>query len=203
MVKTLLAQVKEYKRASIITPVFMVLEVLMEILIPTLMAALIDNGVNKGDVRYVCILGCIMAVMAGLSLLFGVATILQGTGSFGVYFALFGLAAIFMFSGVSVLPTARNNKNAIMARNEKAQQDMAGYLKGYRGEFPLPARYAHPIVLRRMQRAIEEGRAARIPDALETVKQDLKALNAEVEVDQQEYDEVVAVKALFLNEDYR
>ena len=72
MVKTLLAQVKEYKRASIITPVFMVLEVLMEILIPTLMAALIDNGVNKGDVRYVCILGCIMAVMAGLSLLFGV-----------------------------------------------------------------------------------------------------------------------------------
>ena len=36
-----------------------------------------------------------------------------------------------------------------MARNEKAQQDMAGYLKGYRGEFPLPARYAHPIVLRR------------------------------------------------------
>ena len=40
-------------------------------------------------------------------------------------------------------------------------------------------------------------------DALETVRQDLKALNAEVEVDQQEYDEVVAVKALFLNEDYR
>ena len=37
-----------------------------------------------------------------------------------------------------------------------------------------------------MQRAIEEGRAARIPDALETVKQDLKALNAEVEVDQQD-----------------
>ena len=65
-------------------------------------------------------------VLGLVSLLFGVATILQGTGSFGVYFALFGLAAIFMFSGVSVLPTARNNKNAIMARNEKAQQDMAG-----------------------------------------------------------------------------
>ena len=50
---------------------------------------------------------------------------------------------------------------------------------------------------------IEEGRAERIPDALEAVKQDLKALNSGVEVDQQEYDEVVAVKALFLNEDYR
>ena len=155
---------------------------------------------SKPSFRWVALA---ITVLGLVSLLFGVATILQGTGSFGVYFALFGLAAIFMFSGVSVLPTARNNKNAIMARNEKAQQDMAGYLKGYRGEFPLPARYAHPIVLRRMQRAIEEGRAARIPDALETVKQDLKALNAEVEVDQQEYDEVVAVKALFLNEDYR
>ena len=155
---------------------------------------------SKPSYRWVALA---ITVLGLVSLLFGVATILQGTGSFGVYFALFGLAAIFMFSGVSVLPTARNNKNAIMARNEKAQQDMAGYLKGYRGEFPLPARYAHPIVLRRMQRVIEEGRAARIPDALETVKQDLKALNAEVEVDQQEYDEVVAVKALFLNEDYR
>lgn len=155
---------------------------------------------SKPSYRWVALA---ITVLGLVSLLFGVATILQGTGSFGVYFALFGLAAIFMFSGVSVLPTARNNKNAIMARNEKAQQDMAGYLKGYRGEFPLPARYAHPIVLRRMQRVIEEGRAARIPEALETVKQDLKALNAEVEVDQQEYDEVVAVKALFLNEDYR
>ena len=90
-----------------------------------------------------------------------------------------------------------------MERADKAQQDMAGYLKGYGGAFPLPARYAHPIVLKRMQRVIEEGRAERIPDALEAVKQDLKALNSGVEVDQQEYDEVVAVKALFLNEDYR
>ena len=144
-----------------------------------------------------------ITVLGLASLLFGIATILQGTGSFGIYFALFGLAAIFMFSGVSVLPTARNNKKAIMERADKAQQDMAGYLKGYGGAFPLPARYAHPIVLKRMRRVIEEGRAERIPDALEAVKQDLKALNSGVEVDQQEYDEVVAVKALFLNEDYR
>ena len=63
MVKTLLAQVKEYKKASLVTPVFMVLEVLMEILIPTLMALLIDNGVNKGNVRYVCVVGGIMVVI--------------------------------------------------------------------------------------------------------------------------------------------
>ena len=42
-----------------------------------------------------------------------------------------------------------------------------------------------------------------LPEALEIVKQDLKALNSSVEVEQEEYDEVVAVKALFLNEDYR
>ena len=40
-------------------------------------------------------------------------------------------------------------------------------------------------------------------EALEVVKQDLKALNSDVEVDQEEYDEVVAIKALFLNENYQ
>ena len=74
---------------------------------------------SKPSYRWVALA---ITVLGLVSLLFGVATILQGTGSFGVYFALFGLAAIFMFSGVSVLPTARNNKNAIMARNEKASR---------------------------------------------------------------------------------
>lgn len=55
----------------------------------------------------------------------------------------------------------------------------------------------------RQANPLAEQLRPRIPDALEAVKQDLKALNAGVEVDQQEYDEVVAVKALFLNEDYR
>ena len=50
--------------------------------------------------------------------------------------------------------------------------------------------------------AIEEGRAADAAQALEVVKEDLKALNSDVEVDQEEYEEVVAVKALFLNADY-
>ena len=123
---------------------------------------------------------------------------------FGVYFALFGFATIFMFSGASVLPTARNNRTAIMERAKKAQEAMESYLSFYPdGTFPLPARYAHPVVLKRMRRAIESGRAVGLPEALEIVKQDLKALNSSVEVEQEEYDEVVAVKALFLNEDYR
>lgn len=69
--------------------------------------------------------------------------------------------------------------------------------------FPLPARYAHPAVLRRQQRVIEEGRAVTAEQALEVVKADLKALNADVEVSQEEYDEVVAIKPMFLNAEYQ
>lgn len=50
---------------------------------------------------------------------------------------------------------------------------------------------------------MEEGRADTPEQALETVKADLKALNSSVQVSQEEHDEVVAVKAMFLNEDYR
>ena len=72
MLKTLLTEVKQYKKASILTPAFMVGEVVMEILIPMLMAYLIDSGVEKGDVRTICITGGAMAVMAMLSLACGV-----------------------------------------------------------------------------------------------------------------------------------
>ena len=53
MVKTLLAQVKEYKRDSILTPVFMILEVIFETLIPLLMASIINDGVMKGDLKHI------------------------------------------------------------------------------------------------------------------------------------------------------
>ena len=140
--------------------------------------------------------------------LLGLAALVYGIylftqhGGFAIYFTLFGLAAIFLFSGASVLPTARNNKTAIMKRAEQAQKAMEGYLSFYH-DFPVPARYAHPIVLKRMQRVIEEGRAIRPAEALEAVKNDLKTLNSSVEVDQEEYDEVVAVKPMFLNENYQ
>lgn len=72
MLKTLLAQVKEYKKSSILTPVFAVLEVFMEVLIPFLMANIIDNGISKGDVNYAIKMGLIMLLLAMLSLTFGV-----------------------------------------------------------------------------------------------------------------------------------
>lgn len=72
MLKTLLAQVKEYKKPSILTPVFAVLEVFMEVLIPFLMANIIDNGIAKGNVDYAIKVGLVMLLLAMLSLTFGV-----------------------------------------------------------------------------------------------------------------------------------
>lgn len=71
MVKTILGQVKEFKKDSLITPVCMILEVIMEMLIPLLMAAIIDNGVEKGDMNYIYKTGAAMMVLAALGLLAG------------------------------------------------------------------------------------------------------------------------------------
>ena len=53
MFKTLISQVKQYKKDSILCPIFVVLEVIMEVLIPFLMASIIDNGVESGNIEYV------------------------------------------------------------------------------------------------------------------------------------------------------
>ena len=71
MLKTLGAQIKEYKWASIATPVFMLLEVAVDTIIPLLMASIIDNGVNKGDTRHIYIMGVCMIVAALFGLLTG------------------------------------------------------------------------------------------------------------------------------------
>ena len=71
MLKTLGAQIKEYKWASMATPVFMLLEVAVDTIIPLLMASIIDNGVNKGDTRHIYIMGVWMIVAALFGLLTG------------------------------------------------------------------------------------------------------------------------------------
>lgn len=71
MLKTLDAQIKEYKWASIATPVFMLLEVAVDTIIPLLMASIIDNGVNMGDTRHIYIMGVWMIVAALFGLLTG------------------------------------------------------------------------------------------------------------------------------------
>ena len=72
MLKTLAAQIKQYKRSTLLTPLFTVLEVVMEVLIPFVTAAIIDKGINAGDISKVYIYGGIMLVMAFMSLTFGV-----------------------------------------------------------------------------------------------------------------------------------
>ncbi len=71
MIRTLLQHVKEFKVPSLLTPVFMILEVIMEMIVPFLMASIIDNGVNAGDMGHIYKTGAIMIVAAAFGLLFG------------------------------------------------------------------------------------------------------------------------------------
>lgn len=71
MNKTLLKSMREYKKQSILTPVFVILEVLMEVLIPFQMAKIIDVGINEKNMPYILETGGILVVMAILALIFG------------------------------------------------------------------------------------------------------------------------------------
>ncbi len=72
MIKKLLSYVKEFKKDSIVTPVYIALEVAMEIAIPLLMGWIIDNGVEKGNMKYVLTIGAVMVIVSLFSLTFGV-----------------------------------------------------------------------------------------------------------------------------------
>ena len=78
MFRRILHEVKEYKAASAVTPLFMILEVLMETMIPFLMASIIDDGVNAGDMGHIYKVGGVMLVAAAIGLLAG-----MGGGRFG------------------------------------------------------------------------------------------------------------------------
>ncbi|WP_295362491.1 ABC transporter ATP-binding protein [uncultured Pseudoramibacter sp.] len=71
MIKKLSESIREYKRESMLSPLFVTLEVVMEIIIPLLMARLIDEGLNRGDMRATWFYGLIMLAAACLSLSFG------------------------------------------------------------------------------------------------------------------------------------
>ena len=156
---------------------------------------------SKPVYRYVALAIFVFGIVSAA---YGLYAVTNHVGNYGIYFALFGFAAIFLFSSYNMLPTARNNNNAIMKRADKAEAAIAEYVKHYpNGAFPVPSCYAHPIVLKQMTDAIEEGRAVTVPEALDAVEARLKSLNADVQVEQEEYDEVVVIKAMFLNHDYQ
>ena len=72
MIRTLLKQVKEYRAASLLTPLFTGLEVLMEVLIPFVTASIIDKGIQAGDMGQVYFYGVVMLVLAFVSLAAGI-----------------------------------------------------------------------------------------------------------------------------------
>ena len=123
--------------------------------------------------------GSAVLIAAGLYL-----RLMKGN-SMGIYLALFGGAFILSVAASQILPTPHRNRKTAQA------------------DFPVPPQYAHPVVLDRMIRIVREGKAADAEGALETVKKDLKALNSSVTVSQQEYDEVVTIKPLFIVSDYQ
>lgn len=71
MIKKLLRCIREYKRDSILTPILVTLEVVMEVIIPLLMANLIDYGITAGNMSYILKMGTVLAIFAMLSLFFG------------------------------------------------------------------------------------------------------------------------------------
>ena len=72
IISSLAAEVKQYKLPAVLTPVFVILEVLMEVLIPFVIAHLIDNGVEVGNYQVITEAGTILIILALLALLFGI-----------------------------------------------------------------------------------------------------------------------------------
>ena len=70
MYKTVLSHVGKYKKQAILCPVTIIGEVAMEVLIPAVMALIIDNGIKKGDIGYVAKMGGLMVLMSVFSLCF-------------------------------------------------------------------------------------------------------------------------------------
>ena len=146
---------------------------------------------------YVAVLILVAAV---ISCIFGLISLLNGSG-YALLFLLFGVSFIMFVFSSRVLPTGRNNKKAMEREWRAAVTEMKNYLNNEEN-FPLPAQYAHPLVLERMIRTIRMGRAVRVPEAYKVLKEDFKAINKDVKVSQRDYDEIVATKPMFLLNDY-
>lgn len=142
----------------------------------------------------------ILTVAGIAAIAFGVWAFLERRG-FAIYFVLFGFAALLLLMAARVSPTRVKNKDAAEREWEEAEQRLDSVLP--KEGFPVPARYAHPYTIARMIRIIREGRAVSEEQALAVLKEDLKAMNSSVQVEQRDYDEVIVIKPMFLVCDYR
>ena len=111
MLKTLLNQVKQFKTASILTPIFTSLEVVMGVLIPYVTSWIIDRGIMAGDVRKVVFYGVIMLILAFVSLAFGILSgrfsALASTGfAYNLRNAMFRNIQTFSFANIDKFSSA-------------------------------------------------------------------------------------------------
>ena len=111
MFKTLLKQIGDYKRDTILTPILVILEVIMEVIIPMMMAAIIDYGLKGQNLKTVCLIGIGMIVMAGLALFFGVEsgnTASSASSGFAMNLrqAMYERIQTFSFSNIDKFSTA-------------------------------------------------------------------------------------------------
>lgn len=200
---------------------------------PALSIALSENAKQKRVIDNINptyqLVAAVIMMLSVVACIGGVYAFFHHQG-LAVYCVLFGIGMIFMVMSTRVLPTGKNNKNYAEKQWHAAVENMKQYLTDFDGNihentgenvngnldgtvhsmedsthvtFPVPACYAHPVVLTRMIRVIREGRAETMDEAFRLVKEDLKKLNASVTVTQKEYDEVVVVKPMFLVENYR
>ena len=138
----------------------------------------------------------VVFLIALASLVFGLVSVFRHQG-YAMYLLLFGMAFLFYTMSSQILPTGRNNKKyadrcwqEALQQSRQNNQNCPGYV--------LPAQYAHPAACDRMIRIIRQGRAQSADQAWTVMKDELKKLNAEVTVSQIEYDEITAVKPMFL-----
>ena len=111
MIKTLVKQVKEYKKDSILSPVYVAGEVILELLLPFIMASMIDDGVEVGNMKHILITGIIMLVIAMLSLFCGAmcgkhAAIASTGFAINVRKSMFDNIQTFSFANIDKFSTA-------------------------------------------------------------------------------------------------
>lgn len=111
MIKKLATYAGEFKKEAILSPICIAIEVIMEVILPLLMAAVIDHGVNQGDMSYVVKMGAVMLVVAFISLTGGAlcgkyAAIASSGFARNVRKAMFGKIQEFSFANIDKFSTA-------------------------------------------------------------------------------------------------
>ena len=111
MIRTLLGYVGEYKKDSILTPLFMIIEVTMEVLIPYVTASIIDDGIQAGNLSHVFAYGGLMLLLAMCSLLGGILSARYGASAStgfakNIRQAMYEKVQTFSFSNIDKFSTA-------------------------------------------------------------------------------------------------